>query len=108
MLSQELVDSTTLLLVLLNPFLLCIYLLDLIQGLDRPTFAKTMTRAGLISAAVYFGFAIAGDRPFTYAFKVRYESFLIFGGIVFPGAMRTQPIHQAQSIDGSQGQQGDY
>lgn len=83
MLSQELVDSTILLLVLLNPFLLCIYLLDLIQGLDLRAFAKTMTRAGLISAAVYLGFAIAGDRLFTYAFKVRYESFLIFGGIVF-------------------------
>ncbi|RCS46099.1 MarC family protein [Bremerella cremea] len=83
MLSQELIDSTILLLVLLNPFLLCIYLLDLIQGLDTKAFAKTMTRAGLMSAAVYFGFAVAGDRLFTYAFKVRYESFLIFGGIVF-------------------------
>lgn len=83
MLSQELVDSTTLLLVLLNPFLLVIYLLDLIQGLDRHAFARTMIRAGLMSALIYFGFAVAGDRLFTYAFKVRYESFLIFGGIVF-------------------------
>ncbi|MBI1249166.1 MarC family protein [bacterium] len=83
MLSQPLIDSTILLLVLLNPFLLCIYLLDLIQGLDLKTFTKTMTRAGLMSAAIYFAFAVAGDRLFTYIFKVRYESFLVFGGVVF-------------------------
>ncbi|MBA2117557.1 MarC family protein [Bremerella alba] len=83
MLSQELIDSTTLLLVLLNPFLLCIYLLDLIQGLDTQGFARTMIRAGLMSAAIYFGFAVVGDTVFTTIFKVRYESFLMFGGIVF-------------------------
>lgn len=83
MLSQALIDSTILLIVLLNPFLLCIYLLDMIQEMDLRTFSRTMTSTGAVSSLIYIGFAIAGDTLFTLIFKVRYESFLMFGGVVF-------------------------
>ncbi len=83
MLSQALIDSTILLIVLLNPFLLCIYLLDMIQEMDLKKFSGTMIYTGVISTLIYIGFAIAGDTVFTLIFKVRYESFLMFGGVVF-------------------------
>ncbi|MEX0791952.1 MAG: MarC family protein [Pirellulaceae bacterium] len=83
MFDKDFTNAVILLLVLLNPFLMCVYLLDLVQHLDGRTFRKTMTRAGIISGVVYIGFAAAGDQMFSKVFNVRYESFLIFGGIVF-------------------------
>lgn len=83
MFDKDFTNAVILLLVLLNPFLMCVYLLDLVQHLDGRTFRKTMIRAGIISGIVYIGFAAAGDQLFMRVFNVRYESFLIFGGIVF-------------------------
>ncbi|MHC2070199.1 MarC family protein [Bremerella sp. T1] len=105
MLSQELIDSATLLLVLLNPFLLCIYLLDLIEGLDLQSFTKTMVRTGLMSAAIYFGFAVVGDQVFTTIFKVRYESFLMFGGVVFLLVSIRLVMNGSSALKGLRGEQ---
>jgi small neutral amino acid transporter SnatA (MarC family) len=44
----SLADSATLLLVLLNPFALSVYLLDLIRTLDPGTFLRVAMRAALI------------------------------------------------------------
>lgn len=80
---EAFIKSTTLLFVLLNPFLMSIYLMDLIQDLDGRTFARVVGRAVLISWVVFTIFAILGDAIFTDLLQARFASFLIFGGVVF-------------------------
>ncbi|HSN84741.1 MAG TPA: MarC family protein [Polyangiales bacterium] len=77
------VRSTTLLVVLLNPFLMSIYLIDLIESLDDKTFFSTLVRGVVIATTVFCLFAVGGDAIFSELFQVRFASFLIFGGIVF-------------------------
>lgn len=79
----EFYKSTLLLFVLLNPFLMSIYLLDLIQDLTFPRFNATLLRASLISSLVFSILALWGDDFFSDILGVRYASFLIFGGIIF-------------------------
>jgi multiple antibiotic resistance protein len=69
--------------VLLNPFILSIYLLEVVETLDFRHFARQLTGAMLISFVVFVGFAWAGDRLFENAFQVRFFAFRIFGGITF-------------------------
>lgn len=75
--------STALLLVLLNPFLLIVYLIDVVEKLDRKQFAQVLTRAGLIATAVFWFFAVLGDTVFSDVMQVEFASFQIFGGVVF-------------------------
>ncbi len=75
--------SVTLLLVLLNPFLMSIYLLDLMRDQDPPGLAKTLLRASLISGGVFVLFAVTGDAIFYDVLQVRFASFQVFGGVVF-------------------------
>lgn len=106
------VSSALLLFALLNPFLMSIYLLDLITDLPRAMFVRVLVRAALISAAVFALFAWGGDAIFSDVLQVRFASFQVFGGIifltigvrfVFKGAdairsIRGQPEHLAGSI----------
>ncbi len=68
---------------LFNPFLMSIYLLELIRGLSTATFARVLTRGSLISACVFVLFAWGGENFFRDYLQVRFASFQIFGGIVF-------------------------
>lgn len=77
------VENTLLLFVLLNPFIMSIYLLDLIKALEFRVFTQHLVRAALISLAVFLLFAWGGMQIFENVFQVRFESFLIFGGIIF-------------------------
>jgi small neutral amino acid transporter SnatA (MarC family) len=77
------VESATLLLLLLNPFLLTIYLLDLVQSLDTSSFARVLLRAGLIATVVFALFALAGDAVFSRLLQARFASFQVFGGLLF-------------------------
>jgi small neutral amino acid transporter SnatA (MarC family) len=104
--------SALLLFVLLNPFLMMIYLLDIVQRLDARRFRSVLVRAALISIGVFAVFAATGDLVFVDVLQVRFESFLIFGGVVFLliglrfvfqgpealEAMRGAPEHLAGSI----------
>lgn len=76
------VKSMALFLVLFNPFLMSIYLLDLIQELDRTAFFKVLLRATIISAIVFITFALGGEAIFTDILQVEFAAFLLFGGIV--------------------------
>jgi len=76
------IKSLALFLVLFNPFLMSIYLLDLIQELDRATFLRVLVRATLISGTVFVLFARGGEAIFTDLLQVEFSSFLIFGGVV--------------------------
>jgi len=77
------VKHALLLFVLLNPFLLAIYLLNLVRDLDLRTFVRVVSAGALIAAAVFFPFAWVGDRIFTNVLQARFAAFLVFGGIVF-------------------------
>lgn len=77
------VNAALFLFVLLNPFLMSIYLMDLIERLDDRTFAAVLLRAAAISGFIFCLFAITGDAVFSKLFQVRFASFLVFGGIVF-------------------------
>ena len=77
------IQSAMLLFLLLNPFLVIIYLVDVVQKLDRSKFCRVMLRAGLIASAVFFSFALLGDAIFTRFMQVEFASFQIFGGIIF-------------------------
>ena len=75
--------STTLLLTLLNPFLVIIYLVDVVQKLKQKQFHRVLVRAALIAITVFCSFAILGDTIFTGLMQVEFASFQIFGGIIF-------------------------
>lgn len=75
--------SFALFFALFNPFLMSIYLLDLIRGLPTPTFTRVLIRGSVISATVFTLFAWGGEAFFRDYLQVRFASFQIFGGIVF-------------------------
>ena len=106
------IASFLLLFALLNPFLMSVYLIDLITDLPRALFVRVLARGALMSALVFSLFAWTGDAIFSDVLHVRFASFQVFGGIiflaigvrfVFSGAdamrtMRGQPEHIAGSI----------
>jgi multiple antibiotic resistance protein len=69
--------------VLLNPFIMSVYLLGLIRSLDLGVLARQLIRAGFISFVVFAIFAWAGDRIFEDVLQIRFSSFLVFGGLTF-------------------------
>lgn len=75
--------SVILLFALLNPFLMSMYLLNMIQTLDWHRFRGGLSGGGAISTVVFIGFAVMGDFFFEDLLQVRFASFLIFGGLVF-------------------------
>jgi small neutral amino acid transporter SnatA (MarC family) len=80
---MELLKASSILFVLLNPFLISIYLISLIRDLSLREFMHVMMRAHIISGIVFIIFAIMGERIFEDIFNVRFGAFLIFGGIIF-------------------------
>ncbi|MBD3224657.1 MAG: MarC family protein [Caldithrix sp.] len=76
-------NSMLLMLVLLNPFLIILYLLDLVEGLDSAMFRQILIRAAWISFSIFSVFALLGDAVFRYVFQSSFASFQIFGGIIF-------------------------
>lgn len=80
---NELLRSSALVLVLLNPFLVIVYLIDVVEKLEFRRFAGVLVRAALISIGVFSVFAIVGETVFTEIVQADFASFQIFGGIVF-------------------------
>ena len=80
---NELIQSSALLFVLLNPFLVAIYLVEMIKKLDRKQFSQTLFYAGIIAIVVFSCFAILGDIIFGTIIQAEFASFQIFGGIIF-------------------------
>jgi multiple antibiotic resistance protein len=79
---MEIIAAATLLFVLLNPFLMSVYLGELVHSMTTRVFARIVIRAGIIATSVFIVFAIFGDAVFT-AMHVQFPAFLVFGGIVF-------------------------
>lgn len=79
----EYLKSSALLVTLLNPFLIIIYLADIVKTLKSEKFRNVLIRAGIIAGSVFCVFAILGDTIFSGIMQVEFASFQIFGGIVF-------------------------
>lgn len=79
----QFINSTSLLLALLNPFLVIVYLLDVVEKRDHRVFRIVLVRAGVIASLVLCGFAILGDAMFSRVIQAEFASFQIFGGVVF-------------------------
>jgi small neutral amino acid transporter SnatA (MarC family) len=75
--SHDFISSVLLLLMLLNPFLLIIYLLDLVQDLEAGEFSRVLFRAGVISSLVFSAFALLGDVIFEDLLQARFASFQV-------------------------------
>lgn len=79
----EFIQSFTFLLTLLNPFLIVVYLTEIMRKLNYDQFAVVLLRAGTISSLVFCLFSILGDAIFSQVIQAQFASFQIFGGIVF-------------------------
>lgn len=60
-----------------------IYMLGLIRNLEFKVFAKALIQGALIALGVFVLFAWGGEAIFNDFLQVRFESFQIFGGIIF-------------------------
>ncbi|QOX78852.1 MarC family protein [Trichlorobacter lovleyi] len=80
---MEFIRAATLLFMLLNPFLLVVYLIDVFDKLPRSTFRRVVVRAGLISICVFSLAAVLGDVLFRDLLQAEFASFQLFGGVVF-------------------------
>ena len=76
-------NSIALLLILLNPFLVIVYLIELVQQLNLRVFSTVLIRGGIIASAIHIIFALLGDAVFSKLLHAEFASFQIFGGIVF-------------------------
>jgi small neutral amino acid transporter SnatA (MarC family) len=83
MIEESFLRPTLLLFALLNPFLMSVYLLDLIEDLDARTFASVLSRASAIAGAVFVLVAWGGEAFFTDVLQVSFASFQVFGGLIF-------------------------
>jgi multiple antibiotic resistance protein len=80
---NEAVKAGVLLLVMLNPFALSVYLIDIFRANSRRTVAGIVVRAALISGTTFGVFACLGEAVFTTVLQVRFAAFQVFGGLLF-------------------------
>jgi small neutral amino acid transporter SnatA (MarC family) len=80
---QPILETGVLILLLLNPFLMSVYLLDLIEDLTLAQFRRVLWRACLISITVFAAFCVGGEAIFSTVLQLNFSAFLIFGGVVF-------------------------
>lgn len=77
------IHSFVLFFTLLNPFLMSIYMIGMIRNTDAKIFNKALVQGSLIAYFVFLLFAWGGEAIFNRYLNVRFESFQIFGGIIF-------------------------
>lgn len=103
---SEFIQAFLLLLVLLNPFLLVLYMVDLLQEMKASAFATTLITAGLISVSVFVFFGVAGDVIFDQILQIHLSSFRVFGGIIFLIVGIRFVFNGAEAIKGLRGKDG--
>ncbi len=69
-------------LVMLNPFALFVYVKNVREELPDSDYYKRLIKANIQSFVIYTFFAISGTFLFHSVFRIDFESFRIFGGIV--------------------------
>lgn len=110
--SSPFISTFILFFSLLNPFLMSIYMIGLIRHTETRVFNKALIQGRLIAYVVFLLFAWGGEAIFNRYLNVRFESFLIFGGLIFLvigyryvfqgadtiGEMRGAPEHLAGTV----------
>lgn len=81
--SYMIIHTSIFLFMLLNPFLVIIYLIDLVKKQSLFVFSKNLIKAGFLSISVFSVFALLGDNIFENIMQVHFASFQIFGGVIF-------------------------
>lgn len=99
----QFVEAVSLLLVLLNPFALSVYLIDVLHHERAKIVFLVMLRATAISFVVFSVFALSGDLVFTRGLNVRFAAFQIFGGIIFLLVGLKLMLGGATAIEGLRG-----
>ncbi len=69
-------------LVMLNPFALFVYVKNVREELPDGDYYRVLIKACIQSFVIYAIFAVTGGLLFTHIFRINFESFRIFGGIV--------------------------
>ncbi len=69
-------------LVMLNPFALFVYVKNVREELPDSDYYKILVKANIQSFIIYTFFAVTGAFLFNSVFRIDFESFRIFGGIV--------------------------
>jgi multiple antibiotic resistance protein len=69
-------------LIMMNPFGLFLYLAPIRKHLSRHDFIKVLLKASGISLSILLVFFFTGNFLFEKVFRIHFESFRIFGGIV--------------------------
>ncbi|MCF8302690.1 MAG: hypothetical protein K9I94_05375 [Bacteroidales bacterium] len=67
---------------MLNPFALFLYLQPVMEDLSKGDFVKVLFKASLISLMIFLVFFISGNYFFEGIFRISFDSFRIFGGVV--------------------------
>ncbi|HBC3670355.1 TPA: MarC family protein [Acinetobacter baumannii] len=110
--SSPFISTFILFFSLLNPFLMSIYMIGLIRHTETRVFNMALIQGSLIAYVVFLLFAWGGEAIFNRYLNVRFESFLIFGGLIFLvigyryvfqgadtiGEMRGAPEHLAGTV----------
>jgi multiple antibiotic resistance protein len=68
--------------VMMNPFALFLYLTPIMKELKDKDFLVVLTKANIISYVIILFFILTGDFIFNSLFRIEFNSFRIFGGIV--------------------------
>ncbi len=79
----DLIKSSTLQFILLNPFLLVVYMIDVFAKLTPEDVRNVVFRAGFISSIVFAAVTLLGDVLIRDIPQAQFASFVVFGGIVF-------------------------
>lgn len=67
---------------MMNPFALFLYLTPIMKELKDKDFLLVLTKASVISYLIILFFILTGDVIFNFLFRIEFNSFRIFGGIV--------------------------
>jgi len=86
------------LLFLINPIALTVYLQSIMRELAPSKFTVVLAKASGISFVVLAVFALSGEFIFNEVYQIRFESFRIFGGILFFGYAFMYILHGKRSL----------
>lgn len=100
---MEFLSAVSLLLVLLNPFALSVYLIDIFHAHATKLIASVIARAALIALFAFSLFAWGGELIITRGLNVRFASFQIFGGLVFLAVGMRMMLSGSRAIEGLRG-----
>jgi len=76
-------DSLLHFLTILNPFALCLYLVDVMDDLDSRAFVRVLCEASIISLVAFCLFALAGETLLVRFLGIKPEALRVFGGVIF-------------------------